>query len=214
MSRLATAASVPGFVRPEERDAVPFRTIRAVMDLEAKRRGDTALVFTGTFSGEGTSTVASNYALVSASAGYSTLIIDANLSRPSLHRRLACRREPGFVDVVAGDVSFGDALQRTTVENVDLWALTAGAPVPSSLDVINFPGTFDLLGDACEHFDVVVIDTPPVLSLADVAVLSARRDIDTVLVVGERQRRARVSRTIGRLRRAGGNVIGVVVNAG
>lgn len=203
-----------GFVTPTEPSSVPFRSLRTAVDLSVQRRRSTALLFTSTHLGEGTSTIASNHALLASSTGRSTLLIDANLSRPVLHARLGEDRRPGLVDVAAGDIGFEEAIRHTSVGQLELSLLPAGSNVHGTVDVLSSEGTADLLSTACELFDVVVIDTPPVLALPDAAVLSAHREVDTVVVVGHRQRRIRAERTITELRRAGANVIGLVVNKG
>lgn len=203
-----------GFVNPTEPSSVPFRSLRTAVDLGAQRDGSTALLFTSTHPGEGTSTIASNHALLASSTGRSTLLIDANLTRPALHTRLGEDRRPGLVDVAAGSIGFEEAIRSTSVGQIELNLLTAGSDVHGTVDVLSSEGTADLLSMACRLFDVVVIDTPPILALPDAAVLSAHREVDTIVVVGHRQRRSRASRTITELRRAGANVIGVVVNSG
>jgi capsular exopolysaccharide synthesis family protein len=201
-----------GFVNPTEPSSVPFRSLRTAVDLGTKRDGGTALMFTSTHPREGTSTMASNHALLASSTGRSTLLIDANLSRPVLHTRLGEDRRPGLVDVAAGGIGFEEAIRRTSVGQVELNLLPAGSPVHGTVDVLSSEGTADILSAACRLFDLVIIDTPPILTLPDAAVVSAHREVDTVVVVGRRQRRSRATRTITELRRAGANVIGVVVN--
>ena len=213
MSATALRAAA-GFVDTTQRDAVPLRNLRTTVDLLASRRGGVALLFTATQAGEGTTTIASNHALLAGDAGRSTLLIDANLSRPALHTRLRMERRPGLADVAAGLVSLAEAVRPVMVGSVELHFLAAGPAVHGSVDVVGSRSVADLLTDACRTYDTVVIDSPPILTVSDAAVLGAHPDVDTVVVVGHRQRRKRVTQTLTHLRRAGANVVGLAVNSG
>jgi tyrosine-protein kinase Etk/Wzc len=213
MTRTALRPS-QGFVDTTDANAVALRNLRTTADLVAGRRGGVALMFTSPNPGEGTSTIASNHALLASDAGRSTLLIDANLSRPALHTRLRAERRPGLTEIAAGLVSLERAVRPVKVGSVELDFLPAGAAVHGSVDVIGSQSVTDLVTDACRSYDTVVIDSPPVLALTDAAVLAAHPEVDTIVVVGHRQRRKRATQTIRQLRRAGANIIGVAVNSG
>lgn len=213
MSRTALRAA-PGFMNTSDRNAVSLRNLRTTAELVAGRRGGAALLFTSPTTGEGATTIASNHALLAAEAGRSTLVIDANLWRPALHTRFATDRRPGLADVAAGLSSFEDALRPVAIGSLELHFLAAGPPVHGTVDVVGSQSISDLISDACRTFDTVVIDSPPVLTMTDAAVLSAHAEVDTILVIGHRQRRKRATQTVTQLRRAGANVIGLAVNSG
>lgn len=213
MSRTALRAA-PGFVNPTDRNAIPLRNLRTTAELIAGRRGAAALLFTATHPGEGTTTIASNHALLAAEAGRSTLLIDANLWRPALHTRLHTDRRPGLADVAAGLTSLENAIRPVAIGSLELHFVAAGPPVHGTVDVVGSQSVSDLISDACRMFDTVVIDSPPVLALTDAAVMSAHPEVDTIVVIGHRQRRKRVTQTVTQLRRAGANMIGLAVNSG
>jgi capsular exopolysaccharide synthesis family protein len=203
------------FVQPADPGAVSFRGLRTAVDLGgARRRGTTALLFTGAHPGEGTSTVAANHALLTSTTGRSTLLIDAHLARPVLHARFGESRQPGLADVAAGELSLVEAIRHTSVGQVEISLLTAGAEDAGGLDVLGAGAGEDIITQACARFDVVVIDAPPILTTPDAALLGAHPEVDTVVVVSDGQRGTRASRAVTELRRTGASVIGVVVNAG
>jgi capsular exopolysaccharide synthesis family protein len=207
-----TAIRSSGFVDLDGPGATALRRLRASIGLEVGRRGDTAVLFTATHPGEGASTLASNYALLTSAAGQSTLLIDANLGSPSLHQLLGEDPRPGLVDVIVGDVAFEEGIRQARVGDVELSFMPAGSPVRGSADVLNSDSAADLLATACSIYETVIIDSPPVLAAPDAAILGARPQVDTVVVVDRHQRRRRAIRTITELRRAGANILGVVVN--
>ena len=203
-----------GLVSLTDPDAAAFRTLRAAADLERARRGASAVLFAAAASGDGTSTIAANHALMAAAARRSTLLIDANLGRPTLHQRLRVELSPGLVDVVLGDVTLDQAVRHTTTGRVELHVLPAGSPVQGWADLLSAGDVTDVLAQATASYDTIVIDAPPVLTAPDAALLSAVPEVDTVVVVRYDQRRQRVVDAIKQLRRSGGNIIGVAVNTG
>ena len=207
------ARPTSAFVDAKDRDAVPFRNLLTSVDLSVARRGSVALLFTGSHSGDGTSTVASNQALVSSAVGRSTLLIDANLYRPGLHQRLGMESRPGLSDVAAHVISLEDAIRTTTVGGVPVSFLPAGLPGQGTSDVLSSRATAELISDACRLYDTVIIDSSPVLTMNDAAVVAAHPEVDTVVVVARHQRRKRVTATVSQLRRAGANIIGLAINS-
>lgn len=204
----------PSFLSATDTNALAFRNLQRATDLAVTRRGSVAILFTGSHPGDGTSTVSANHALLTSAAGSRTLLIDANLSRPGLHRRVGTEPAPGLVDVAAGVIALEDAIQTVVVDEIAMPFLPAGSPVRGTVDVLSSQSTADLLTDACRMFDTVVIDSSPVLVVSDASVVAAHPEVDTVVVVAHRQRRKRVNGTVAQLRRVGANVIGLVVNSG
>jgi tyrosine-protein kinase Etk/Wzc len=201
-------------VDPADPSAGALQGLRAEINLQVRPSSGAALLFTGVHAGDGTTTIASNYALSASAAGYSTLLIDANQAKPALHERLALERDPGLTDVVAGGIAFDDAVQLTTVGDVELALLPAGSPSFWTADVLGSEATSELIAAACDAFAVVVIDSPAVRAAPDAAVLSALPQVATVVVVRRHQRRRRTSDAVTQLRRAGANLVGFVVNDG
>lgn len=204
----------PGFVSAAQNGATAFGTLRRAAETAVSRRASGALLFTGTHPGDGTSTVAGNYAAMSSAAGISTLLIDASLLRPALHARLHVEPRPGLIDVVAGVAVLDDAIVTTTLGGSELSFLPAGGVVRGATGSLGSQAGVDLISDVCGLFEAVVIDSPPVLAVSDAAVLAAHSEVDTIVVVAHRQRRKRLTKTVTELRRAGGNVIGLAVNTG
>jgi Mrp family chromosome partitioning ATPase len=142
------------------------------------------------------------------------VLVDANLDRPVLHERLGRQRSPGLTDVLIGKTDLPSALATVSVGSTELSLLPAGTPTPGVAELLSRPLTAEVISALAEAYDAVIIDAGPVADAPDTVVLSAHPEVDTVLVVGHRQRRQRVDQTVQRLRRAGGHVLGVTVNTG
>ena len=123
----------------------------------ARRRGGArqALLFTAARPETGCTTVLLNVAITAARQGLKVVVVDANLRRPGVARKLGLSDAPGLAELLAGDCTAEEALRETAVDN--LTALTAGAPVPFLADL----AALGLLVDELRHsFEVVLVDGP------------------------------------------------------
>ncbi len=133
------------------------------------------IVVSSTLSGEGKSVVVSHIAAVSAMLSRRTLIVDTNLRRPTQHKIFNLEARPGLTDVIDGHVTLAKAVQQTSSKH--LWLLSCGelrAHRPSHLSDSTFMR--NLLAEAVAHYDLVIIDTPPVTSCVDAITLSHNSD--------------------------------------
>jgi capsular exopolysaccharide synthesis family protein len=199
-----------GIVDPSQPSAEPFRSLRLTLELQESRRQGNVIVFTSANPDEGKSTIAANYALVASINNASVLLIDADLRRPSLHEMFGAPRTPGLVNVVLGESPTTVTHRVSGIGNLDL--LTAGAHVASSGDFMSSRRMHDFVSSAAASHDLVVVDTPPILSAADAATVATATGADIVLVVDRSSRRRAVVRALRELALVQANVLGVVVN--
>lgn len=201
-------AALDGGARPQE----AFRALRAaVLGAELDRQPLRRLLISGAEPGVGKSLVALNLATTCARAGESVLLIDANLRDSAISRDLGVAATAvGLIDVLEGDMPWKQSLQTTPVENLSL--LPAGDAGAVPLDVLGTVEMFDLLTEAAEHFDRVIIDAPALVGLADARVVG--RFADGVLFVvsaGMRDRRP-LARACQLCEQEGLRPVGVVFN--
>lgn len=167
------------------------------------------LLMTSTRPGEGKSTSSIAIAVTLARLGYKTLLIDADMRSPSLHLLMNTPNEQGLSNVLSGNATTRDLIQRTTQENLAL--LPAGPNPPNAAELLSGAHLDEAFRDALGMFDIVVIDAPPVMGLAD-APLIASKAAGTLVIVearGTRSRQAQVA--LGRLENARANVLGAVL---
>lgn len=200
-----------GLVEPTEPSAEPFRTLRVSLELRPDSRRGNVVVFTSADPGEGKSTIAANYALVSAVNDRRVLLIDADMRNPTLHEVFGLPRSPGLTEVIVSRLDLASMAQPVPWVK-GLHVLTAGTPVPRAGDITGSSTVRELLSRASEDFDIVVIDTPPVLAAADAAHLAAHPAADVAFVVNGKQRTRRVNRAVAKLGLVQANVLGFVVN--
>jgi capsular exopolysaccharide synthesis family protein len=214
------SAPVPtrlGLIDVHEPSGEPFRTLRLALDLRPRAADTRTIIITSADPSEGKSTIAANFALMSAVDDKSVLLIDADLRKPSQHELFGVSRAPGITDVIAGRAEFSAATHRMTLSastspsrRFDL--LTAGTALPNAGDVVSSSPMISLLQAISRTYDIVVVDSPPVLAATDSASLAARTGADVVFVVSHRGRKRHVQRAIDKLDLVGANVVGFVLN--
>ncbi len=169
------------------------------------------IAFTSPDQGDGKSTVAVNTALSMGMMKARVLVIDADLRRPSVHRKLDINNDEGLSDVLVGVARFADVIRTT--EHPGVSVITSGRPAPNPVALLQSDGFDRLLKSAAERFDYVIVDGPALRSIVDGIVLGNKVD-GTVLVVSSQRSEARSVKTaLARLHSVGSiNLLGVVLN--
>lgn len=169
-----------------------------------------SIVLTSSVPNEGKSTVAYNLAQAIASSGKRTLIVECDMRRRSLADMVGARARHGIYAVLSGQVELDEALVATSHRN--LFFLDSEPHIPNPADILSSQRFRKLLAQMESDFDYVVIDTPPVGTFVDAAIIAALADA-TALVVRERfVKRAELQNAYDQLKKADANVIGVIMN--
>jgi tyrosine-protein kinase Etk/Wzc len=156
-----------------------FRCLRTrVVGALGEERHKLILV-TSAVTQEGKSSVSANLARSLALGGRATLLVDTDLRRPTVHSLFGVQRVGGLADVARGDATIDDVLVSTDLPELDL--LTAGSPVDAPVELISSPGFSDAIRQLVGRYEYVVMDTPPLISIADTSVLA--RSADGIIVV-------------------------------
>ncbi len=177
---------------------------------DVDRRLRTILITSAT-PGEGKSTAALHLAIAHADQGKKTLLIDADLRRPTLDKKLGLTDSgPGLGAIMLGHASLEDAIvQLPSLPNLHL--LPAGAPSRRASDLIG--GIIaDLLDEAVQIYDLVILDAPPMLGFAEPMQLAIAVDgVVVIAVAGETNRKA-ITSVVSTLRRLKANLLGIILN--
>ncbi|GAA0558319.1 hypothetical protein GCM10010172_46710 [Paractinoplanes ferrugineus] len=206
-------AALPVLLRqPQSPAAESYRYLRSrLQPLLTSARASTVLVASA-HDGEGRSTTAANLAVALAVAGRSVILVDADLPGPRQHTIFDLPDERGLTDLLDDGIRPETALRQGPVPR--LRVLTAGPGADRATDLLEGPRLGPVLARLGRLCDVVVIDSPAILSVSDGIALAAAAD--HVLLIGDfrRSTRAGVIRALAELREvAAGNVSGVLVNA-
>ncbi|MDH5288732.1 MAG: CpsD/CapB family tyrosine-protein kinase [Acidimicrobiia bacterium] len=162
----------------------------------------------GVRGGEGASYVAANLAATLAVGGWGTALVDADLNHGAVHRIFHLHQRPGTMQLLGGD-QLAATIQRS--EKVgDLAILTTGAPSGGSVSV-HGTGLHVAVERLGAHFDIVLLDSPPILGSGDAAVLAHHADKTVLVAQADRTTRDDVAAAVLALRSAGGNLTGIVL---
>lgn len=169
-----------------------------------------SMIVTGARSGQGTSHVTANLAVVFSQLGERTLLIDADLRNPRQHHLFRQQNNFGLSDILAGRAST-DAI-RSVTGMANLALLTAGTVPPNPQELLGRPALAELLNSLAAKHDVILIDTPPALDCSDAQTLSAR--IGGALIVARRHHAkiADIEEVKRQLAIAGAATVGAVMN--
>ena len=184
-----------------------FRYLRTALRLREEPLR--SVVVTSAVGGEGKTTTAVNLALAFAESGSRVVLLDADLRRPTVHRSFDLLNDLGLSSILAGTSRFGEAVSYV---RPNLAVVSAGPPSDAANELLERPAFASLVETAAAQSDLVIVDVPPALPVADPLV--AARAVDGVLVVARlgQVRRREVRTLLQRLREARLPVIGLVAN--
>ncbi len=206
-SLLLTKPAADGVVSGYDEAVRTLRNSILLADFDRRLR---TVMITSAAPSEGKSTIATNLAVAHAQQGHKTLLIDGDLRRPSVHRRLDLPGVTGLSDMLTGGLSWRETLTHCEgAPNLDV--LLAGPPSRRACDQIG-AGLAEILEDARKDYDLIIVDSPPLLGFPEPLQMSAL--VDGVLLVarsGQTNRKA-LSSAIATLTRLRANVIGIVMN--
>jgi capsular exopolysaccharide synthesis family protein len=197
-------------VEPQSLIAEAFRSLRTNIAFARAHHDLRTIVMTSPGPGDGKSTVASNLATIFAQQGQRTLLIDADLRRAVVNETFDIPRSPGLSDLLVGTARLAETVRAVDVPN--LFVLASGQFPPNPSELLGSPAMRDILEEAKSSFDMVLIDSPPVLAVTDASVISSIVDGTIVVVRVGKTARDAVRRAVAQLRVVNGRVLGAVLN--
>ncbi len=198
------------FVNPQSVASESFRTLRATISLLPNGSNYRAIAVSSTKSGEGKSLATSNLAIVCAQAGSKTILIDADLRRPTLHELYKLPNGRGLADYLANTKEFEEIVQTGAIPNLDY--VTSG-PIPGNpSELLSGQRFAEFLEIARQRYDRVIVDCPPVSAVSDPLSVASRCDGIVFISRFNKIRREHARRIVQRLKEAGVQTIGGLIN--
>jgi receptor protein-tyrosine kinase len=184
-----------------------LRTSVGFINVEDQTR---SILVTSALAEEGKTTTSLNLAMAYALSGLRTILVEADLRRPALHRVFGMIGTRGLTTAIVGDVPLTEAIMNTDTRNLSV--LVAGAIPPNPVELLGSDQMSELLERLERMFDVVIVDSPPLIPVADPAALASRCDgVIIVARAGKTDKRRLVD--AGKVvQRSGGRLLGVVLN--
>jgi succinoglycan biosynthesis transport protein ExoP len=207
-------APVDGLIaarQPRSPVAEAYRMLRTNLHFAGFENPTGMLLVTSCMPGEGKTTTVGNLGVVLAQAGKHVVLIDADLRRPSLHQLFNLPNNVGLSSLFLGDVLSLDAIaQRSGIEG--LWVITSGPLPPNPAEILESKQMKEILDSIRSNADWVIIDSPPVLAVADAQIIGARCSGALLVIDAGRSRNQAVRRGIETLQHAGVKIYGGALN--
>jgi len=207
--------------------AESFRSLRTNIQFRDLEHSMKTLAITSASPQEGKTMVATNLAITTAQAGMRTLLVDSDLRKPTIYKIFGIDIAPGLTNILLGNLSWQEAIRTITdiiIGKMDpdeviitpgldnLHIITSGSIPPNPAELIDSKRLMDFIADVKSDYDLVIFDTPPILSTADPAILGTKVDgILLVYRVGSISKRL-LKRATVQLAQVKTNVIGVALN--
>lgn len=195
---------------PHSLRAEAYRRLRTNLQFLELGGRSRSIVVTSSIEGEGKTTTAINTASTLADAGQSVLLVDADLRRPKVADYLNIEGAVGLTTVIIGRAQLADVVQP--LGNGNLHVLTAGQIPPNPSELLGSEAMKRILMEATDRYDIVVIDSPPLLPVTDSALLTAVSGGALVVVSSGSVTRPQLAEALESLKAVGGNVLGLVLN--
>ncbi len=187
-----------------------FRSLRTSILLSTADRPPSTLLVSSTQPGEGKTTIASNLAIALAQVGQRVLLVDADLRSPSLHRLFGAQENLGLVSCLAGHQDWRTVVRPSGSPGLDL--IFCGPIPPNPSELLSSGRMGALIRSAREQYEFIILDSAPMLALADSRILATQVSGVLLVVKNATIPREQVKQTLSGIRNVGANVVGVALN--
>lgn len=226
-SGLPTLAVIPNLAEWKRRDeervvslegpasdtAEAYRTLRTALQFFSLDRSIRTVQVTSANAGEGKSTTVVNLAIVLARTGQRVVVIDGDLRNPRVHRFFEVKRRPGLTDVLLGETRpRAAAVPPPKASDLSVLVIPAGRPTTNPSEALGGRTARELIETLAGAADVVLVDSPPVLPVADALVLAGQ--VDAVLLVAQagRAKSKQIERATELLNQVNAPLLGAILN--
>jgi succinoglycan biosynthesis transport protein ExoP len=205
-------AVLPTATNKSSRYFEAYRSCRTTILFLANAHNLKSILITSPCAGDGKSTTATNLAICFAQAGYKTVLVDADLRRPRCHEYLSEPKAPGVKDLVDGSTDYRSLIKPCAqIDNLSF--IASGGQPSCPTELLESAQFKQLMSDLKSEFDFIIVDSPPVLPVADATVLAKMCDMVFLVVKIRRGVELAAAKTTKILRLVEGNVQGVIVNS-
>ena len=188
-----------------------YRALRTTILRAARERSMKAILITSANHYEGKTTTAVNLALAMSDVPqFRTLLVDSDLRYPTIHNRLGLTQSPGLSEILEARVALDSGMVDTEKENLKI--ITSGNLSSYPVELLESQRLKDLIELLKSEFDLILVDSPPVIPYSDASVLSSQIDGVLLVVQSGRTRREDVQQTYATLRDNHARLLGVVLN--
>ena len=197
-------------LRPEDPGVESLRSLRTALQFAMLDAPNNIVLITGPTPGIGKSFTTANFAAVLGAGGKRVLMIDADMRKGHIHKSFGLERGKGLSELIAGSQTLAQVVHKDVSLQLDL--ITTGTLPPNPAELLMSPATVALLQTLSSQYDIVLIDTPPVLAVSDTQVLAPFAGTLFLVARAEVSTLGELQETSKRLGQAGVAVRGVIFN--
>ncbi|MEN9572816.1 MAG: Tyrosine-protein kinase YwqD [Verrucomicrobiota bacterium] len=190
--------------------AEAYRVLRTNVLFTRKDDNANAITVVSGGAGEGKSTTVLNLATIFAQNGNRVLLVDSDLRRPSLHKRLGLTNNLGLTNYLLGQNKLEEVIQTTTLPNLNF--LPSGRLPSSALGILNSPQMKEFIKEVKRRYDFVFFDAPPIMGVSDATVLASGADLALLVIQYRKYPQSLAIRSRQMVEKVGGRLLGVVLN--
>ena len=197
---------------PTSNYAESFRQIRANIQFATVNQPGKVYLVCSPGPGEGKSTITCNLSIALAQMGKRVVILDGDLRRATIHKRFkAVKREPGLSNYLADiTTDFSSIVHQTEIEGVSV--IPSGPIPPNPAELLGSPKMTILLKELENYYDYIIVDSPPILVVADGSILASQVDGAIIVADGTSTRSSALHASLNTLKNTQVNILGVVIN--
>nr|WP_180970359.1 polysaccharide biosynthesis tyrosine autokinase [Burkholderia sp. WAC0059] len=196
--------------RPHDLTVESLRSLRTSLQFSVMDARNHVVVMTGSVPGVGKSFMSANLAVLLAHSGKRVLLVDGDMRRGVLERYLGGTQENGLSELLSGQIALDEAIRPTGVDNLQF--ISCGRRPPNPSELLMSPRLEQYLDGLSKRYDVLLIDTPPVLAVTDAAIIGAHAGSTFLVMRSGMHSEGEISDALKRLRSAGVNVQGGIFN--
>lgn len=196
---------------PADLSVEALRGLRTSLHFAMMEAKNNVLMISGPAPGIGKSFVSTNFSAVAAKTGQKVLLIDADMRKGYLQQPFGLEWENGLSDFLSGKIGLNEAIKTTQVDNLDI--MTRGQVPPNPSELLMHPRFKELMEWASEHYDLVIIDTPPVLAVTDPSIVGALAGTTLMVARFGMNTVKEIDVARNRFEQSGIEVKGVILNA-
>lgn len=196
--------------KPKSTISEKFRGIRSNIMFSNAENEIGSLLVTSEKPASGKSTISANIAVTYAQAGYKTLIIDGDMRKPTQHYIFDLPNNSGLSNLIINKATYSDSIKVTNVDNLAI--LTAGPTPPNPSELIASSKFETIFNELSDHYDFIVIDTPPVNTVTDAQVYAQTVKNCVLVIDAEKNNKIEVKKAKDLLNKSDGKLLGAVLN--
>jgi capsular exopolysaccharide synthesis family protein len=187
-----------------------LRTLRTNIRFSFADNEIKTIVVTSCLPSEGKSTIIANLAATMAKSGKSVVIVDCDLKKPNIHKIFSLSNVRGLTNVLVEDKKIDEVIKDTSVPNV--YVITSGPIPPSSSELLGGKNIKEVLNELTLKFDLVLIDTPPILYISDAQIMAALSQGTIIVTAYGKSDKYQLLNAKEIIEKAAGKILGVVIN--